>query len=82
MEIGTANPDPRNLVSCDVSNVLQSILHFSKPVIWGSSWGRGFPFHWLGPHLVQHGRRGLREGPALGGDLEPAGGHAGAPPPA
>ena len=23
------------------------ILHLSKLVIWGSSWGRGFRFHWL-----------------------------------
>ena len=27
--------------------MLELILHFSKLVIWGSSWGRGFRFHWL-----------------------------------
>ena len=24
------------------------MLHLSKLVIWGSGWGRGFRFHWLG----------------------------------
>ena len=28
-------------------HVLELILHLSKLVIWGSSWGRGFRFHWL-----------------------------------
>ena len=23
-------------------------MHASKLIIWGSSWGRGFRFHWLG----------------------------------
>ena len=31
-----------------VSNNIWLILHASKLIIWGSSWGRGFRFHWLG----------------------------------
>ena len=27
--------------------MIDIILHFSKLVIWGSSWGRGFRSHWL-----------------------------------
>ena len=38
-------PQPRNLVNW--SNIIQLILHVSKLVIWGSSWGWGFRFHWL-----------------------------------
>ena len=42
--IGTPDPNPKHLVLV-VSDILLSILHLSKLVIWGSTWGRGFRFH-------------------------------------
>ena len=40
-------PQPQTFSKIGVSNILELILHFSKLVIWGSSWSRGFRFHWL-----------------------------------
>ena len=43
---GIGTPDPRNLLNrCFYYHLLY--LTCSKLVIWGSSWGRGFQFHWL-----------------------------------
>ena len=39
-----SNPRPQSQTS---SKLVFLILHLSKLVIWGSSWGRGFRFHWL-----------------------------------
>ena len=39
--IGAPDPNPRHLVH------LLNLTSFSKLDIWGSSWGRGFRFHWL-----------------------------------
>ena len=46
-EIGTPDPPPQVLSFCFVFNSVSVILYLSKLVIWGSSWRRGFRFHWL-----------------------------------
>ena len=66
-----------------VDTINKLVLHVSKLVIWGSSWGRGFRFHWL--EVPVRGRRGglqrdgqrLREGLALAGRRLAAAGGAG-----
>ena len=40
--VGTPEPDPGNFVKLVFPTYFCLILHFSKLVIWGSSWGRGF----------------------------------------
>ena len=44
------------------------VLHLSKLVIWGSSWGRGFRFHWLKSRVARKLRDLLRQpGPDTAG---------------
>ena len=47
---GTGTPDPNPEQLSKLAFVMKlTNLTFSKVVIWGSSWGRGFRFHWLRP---------------------------------
>ena len=39
---GIGTPDP-NTKKLSVSDIIQSLLHLSRLVIWGSSWGRAAP---------------------------------------
>ena len=57
---------------------MKSILHFSKLAIWGSSWGRGFRFHWSRQHGLFLPAGGQAVVP-LAGNVAPAGGISGAP---
>ena len=43
--IGAPDPNPGHLVSWCFQYDFVDIA-FSRLVIWGSSWGRGFRFHW------------------------------------
>ena len=47
------DPSPRQLVNWCVLYSLLNGIFVSKLVIWGSSWGWGFRFHWLGIKLVE-----------------------------
>ena len=53
-------PQPKNIQQTGVSDVTQLILHLSKPVICGSSRGRGLQFH-LGQVTDEWSRMAWRE---------------------